>query len=387
MKTSRYLNMITARSRWTAVVFPVLAFLLLLSPISASETPSGDFDGAIETPHPSWFKESFLDFREDIAEASAEGRRLLLYFWQRGCPYCHQLVTDNLAHPDTAQTVRAHFDLIAINMWGDREVVRVDGQTFSEKTLAAALQVQFTPTLLFFDESGRIVLRLDGYHPPADFLKAMEYVYLHRENEGNFHDYLMNDRRDETLVKSEVEEWFIPPPYRLNRHIGNASRPLAVFFERAACSQCDILHHQVMREPLTHQLVQLFDNVLLDAAAQTPVITPSGETTTAARWAKELDINYFPTVVLFDPNGTEIVRAAAAFRTFHMQSLFDYVLTGAYRTQPSLQRYLSTRGEQLREAGYDVDIWSYDLPISFDGQPVSLEKIQAVTGGVAAAGD
>jgi thioredoxin-related protein len=197
----------------------------------------------------------------------------------------------------------------------------------------------------------------------------------------------MNDRRDETLVKSEVEEWFIPPPYRLNRHIGNASRPLAVFFERAACSQCDILHHQVMRESLTHQLVQLFDNVLLDAAAQTPVITPSGETTTAARWAKELDINYFPTVVLFDPNGTEIVRAAAAFRTFHMQSLFDYVLTGAYRTQPSLQRYLSTRGEQLREAGYDVDIWSYDLPISFDGQPVSLEKIQAVTGGVAAAGD
>ena len=70
-----------------------------------------------------------------------------------------------------------------------------------------------------------------------------------------------------------------------------------------------------------------------------------------------------------------------------MQSLFDYVLTGAYRTQPSLQRYLSTRSEQLREAGYDVDIWSYDLPISFDGQSVSLERIQAVTGGVAAAGD
>jgi hypothetical protein len=62
-------------------------------------------------------------------------------------------------------------------------------------------------------------------------------------------------------------------------------------------------------------------------------------------------------------------------------------LTSAYRTQPSLQRYLSTRSELLREAGYDVDIWSYDLPISFDGQSVSLEKIQAVTGGVAAVGD
>ena len=73
MKTSHYLNVITARSRWTAVTFFVLAFLLLISPISASDTPSGEFHGAIETPHPSWFKESFLDFREDIAEAGADG--------------------------------------------------------------------------------------------------------------------------------------------------------------------------------------------------------------------------------------------------------------------------------------------------------------------------
>ncbi|MDG2075896.1 MAG: hypothetical protein P8J24_05030, partial [Arenicellales bacterium] len=72
--------------------------------------------------------------------------------------------------------------------------------------------------------------------------------------------------------------------------------------------------------------------------------------------------------------------------TFHIQSLFDYVLTGAYRMQPSLQRYLSTRSEQLMEAGYDVDIWSYDLPISFDGQPVSFEKFQAVTGGISTGG-
>ena len=141
MKTSRYLNLMDARSRSTAVVFLVLVFLLLISPIHASETRPGKFHGAIETPHPDWFKESFLDFREDIAEAGAEGRRLLLYFWQRGCPYCNQLVTDNLAHPDMVPTVRAHFDLIAINMWGDREVIRVDGQTFSEKTLAAALRV------------------------------------------------------------------------------------------------------------------------------------------------------------------------------------------------------------------------------------------------------
>ena len=383
---SEYFNAMTVFCRSVVTCYFAVALFVLIPSSSASETSSGDFHGAVEAPHPGWFKESFLDFREDIAEASAEGKRLLLYFWQRGCPYCNQLVTDNLAAPDIAQTVRAHFDLIAINMWGDREVVRVDGKMFSEKTLAAALGVQFTPTLLFFDERGGVALRLDGYHPPTDFMKALEYVYLRRENEGSFHNFLMTAQGREIRENREVEDFFMQPPYRLNGQTNRGDRPLAVFFERAACSQCDILHRQVMRESLTRQLIKQFDNVLLDAASQASVITPSGKKTTAALWAEELEVNYFPTIVLFDINGREIVRAASAFRTFHIQSLFDYVLTGAYRMQPSLQRYLSTRSEQLMEAGYDVDIWSYDLPISFDGQPVSFEKFQAVTGGISRGG-
>ena len=35
---------------------------------------------------PAWFKDSFLDVREDIAEATKSGRRLMLYFHQDGCP-------------------------------------------------------------------------------------------------------------------------------------------------------------------------------------------------------------------------------------------------------------------------------------------------------------
>ena len=34
-------------------------------------------------------------------------------------------------------------------MWGDREVLSLDGRTFTEKTFSAALKVQFTPTLVF----------------------------------------------------------------------------------------------------------------------------------------------------------------------------------------------------------------------------------------------
>jgi thioredoxin-related protein len=37
---------------------------------------------------PEWFAQSFLDIREDAAEAARDGKRLMIYFMQDGCPYC-----------------------------------------------------------------------------------------------------------------------------------------------------------------------------------------------------------------------------------------------------------------------------------------------------------
>ncbi len=49
--------------------------------------------GAIDKP--AWFKESFLDLRDDLKEASAANKRVVLYFYQDGCPYCAKLIQDN----------------------------------------------------------------------------------------------------------------------------------------------------------------------------------------------------------------------------------------------------------------------------------------------------
>ena len=48
----------------------------------------------------------------------------------------------------------------------------------------------------------------------------------------------------------------------------------------------------------------------------------------------------------------------AWFKIFHTQSLFDYVHSESYRTEPSFQRYISARADHLIEQGIDVDIWN-----------------------------
>ena len=159
--------------------------LLAVSPLQASESV-GEFLGAKDTNHPAWFKESFLDFEEDIADAADEGKRLVLYFWQTGCPYCNALVEHNFAQRDIVERMQSHYSLVGINMWGDREVIQVGGKTFTEKTLAAALKVNYTPTLLFFNENKKVILRLNGYYPPDEFRTALDWAKASNTSEVSF---------------------------------------------------------------------------------------------------------------------------------------------------------------------------------------------------------
>ena len=345
----------------------ILASLLLVAVqvLLADEEKIGSFSGAKPTTHPTWFKESFLDFEEDIAEAAAQGKRLVLYVYQSGCPYCNALVQHNFAQRDIAQTTRDYFDLVTINMWGDREVIQVGGQSFTEKTLAEALKVQFTPTLLFFNEAGKVVLRVNGYYPPDAFRAALEYARTHTNQSSSFNEFistLPSVNRESGSLHNEV--FFASPPFNLSARDG---RPLAVFFEQSHCLECDTFHQKVLSQPIVRSQVEKLKVVQLDLWSDIPIVTPDGRSTTAREWARELDVGFAPTVVLFDASGAEVVRLEAAFQTFHTQGIFRYVLERAYEQQPSFQRYLSLHADHLREQGYDVDIWSYDRPVARDG--------------------
>ena len=112
-------------------------------------TPGMTNPGSVEFP--AWFKNTFLDLGEDVSEAGREGKRVMLFFYQDGCPYCKKLVEYNFTQHDVVDKARASVDVIAINMWGDREVTWVDGETMSEKDFARKMRVMFTPTILFLD--------------------------------------------------------------------------------------------------------------------------------------------------------------------------------------------------------------------------------------------
>lgn len=331
-----------------------LGAFLVLTGMTVVAAEKAEFRGAGRFEVPGWFKRSFLDMPEDVAEAARGGKRLLLYFGQDGCPYCAALFNTNFSQPHIVDYTRKHFDAIEINIWGNREVTGFSGRKLPEKEFAAQLQVRFTPTILLIGETGETVLRINGYYPPHQFLAALQYAAEKQEGKITFREYLAGLAPPAAKGALHPEPFFAKPPHDLSKIA--SGKPLAVFFEQKDCAGCDRMHGEMLGDPDTRKQIGRFHAIQLDRWSDTPVVTPAGRRTTARQWADELNIAYVPNVVVFD-EGKEVIRIEAFMKGFHFQSVLDYVASGAYRHQPELQRFIRERADALRERGVVVDIW------------------------------
>ena len=314
---------------------------------------------AIASPHaidiPRWFSNSLLDFKDEIPEAAREGKRVMVYFGQDGCPYCKALMKANFGPGMITDKTRRYFVAIAINIWGDAEVTWIDGTKTTEKLLAQRLNVQFTPTLLFFDTDGQTVLRLNGYLPPERFTHVLDYVIARRDRELSLAEYMNTKLAEPEIPVREPRPYLMRDPADLARR--DRGRPLAVLFESPSCKACAAMHGEAFaREPL-RRLMRGFDVARLLPGVPAALVTPDGRRLDAARWARDLKIDLYPTVVFFDARGAEVFRFDGELRPFHIESAFDYVASGAYAREPQFQRFVQARADRLREQGRPVDLW------------------------------
>ncbi|HEC20188.1 MAG TPA: thioredoxin [Gammaproteobacteria bacterium] len=311
------------------------------------DIPEEDFfefeDQPLKTPLtlPDWFKLSFLDLRTDVSELQENHKSgLIVYFGQKFCAYCKAHLTHNWQDPFIVAYTRKYFDVVAINIRGDRPVADVNGKVYrTEKEFAVAQKANFTPTLVFYDTEGNETLRLRGYHPPYQFSAALEYVAQGYYKAEKLKNYLsraasFSEFGNEELNSNDI---FLPPPYALDRSMFPSQMPLAVFFERPRCYACDLLHSgPLSNNVILHTMTQL-EAVQINIVSDTPVITPRGEKTTARQWAEDLGLYYTPTIIFYDEQGKEIIRIDSVVGFYRLNNVLHYVLSKGYLEEPNFQ--------------------------------------------------
>ncbi len=323
--------------------------LLVLCVIAAGNSQADkddeflEFDDTLleqELVYPEWFKLTLGDLNEDIKEAAAAGKSgIIVYFGQKLCAYCEQFLEENLGAPDIKHYVREHYDIIPIDIWGIDDVVDTDGETYTERELSLRYKTNFTPSLIFYGADGKPMFRLRGYYPPYKFRAALAYVTEGFYKEETFKEYL--DRAEPgvffRLAGLNERDFFLEPPYDLDRSDEPAESHLAVFFEQGDCHACDLLHTGPLNEPTTVDEIFKMETVQLNIWSDTPVVTPDGRRTTAREWAKDLNLFYTPTIIFFDYAGKEIMRIDSVVQYYRLLGVLEYINSKAYLTNPDFQ--------------------------------------------------
>lgn len=333
---------------------------IVSAPLLAEQTTEDSLTDNLENPgymeKPDWFKNSFLDIREDIAEATEEGRRLLLYFHQDGCPYCQKLLEDNFGQKEIADLTQNYFDAIAINMWGDREVTDFNGEMTTEKEFAKQLRVQFTPTILLLTETGQVALRINGYYAPHKFVSALNYVGEGNETKIRFRDYFAKQNPVAASGQLHNDPTFLQPPFKFADTSRSSDKPLLVFFEQKQCLSCDELHNDILQREISKELLPRFNVAVVDMWSKETVQTPDGQSMPIRKWAADLNVMHTPGMVFFDKEGKEVFRTEGYLKAFHTHSAMEYVADNVYLQQPEFQRFVEHRADDMRARGIEVDI-------------------------------
>lgn len=323
----------------------VICLTIFVGPAAVADPQKASIQNdhlAADLTHPDWFKDSFLDLRDDLQQATAAGKRgILVFFSTRTCSYCQVFLDTTFADPEIVERVQRHFDVIGLEVMSDLEVTDPQGGLHWAKDFAVREQALFTPTLVFYGAEGLPLLRLVGHQPPDRFRRILDYLEERQYETRTLRAYLHEQDAQPAPGGTLTPEpgLFSPPPYLLDRR-APGGRPLLVLFEQPDCQPCREFHRTVLQQVPIRTHLRAFEVVQLDLLDdRSPVLTPKGQRLTPRGWADQLQLIHAPALLFFDETGSEVLRLDAETGPYRLEGALQYVLEKAYLETPQFQHW------------------------------------------------
>jgi thioredoxin-related protein len=329
----------------------VLGLLSLSLPLQAKK----DFDDYAfgHIGYPEWFKETFYDLDEDLAEARDDGKKgMMILFTTEGCSYCARFIDVSLGDAELAARVQEDFVAVGMEIFDDAMMTTPDGETMPIKAFAKSRGAEFAPTLLFFDTDGKRVLRIPGYQTPQRFGLILDYVSGGHYKTASLRDWyksLLASRKPE--LKLVQDALFVKPPWSLAP--GNG-KPTMVLLEKNGCADCNSFHENVLTIGQVRQSLEKFNVVRLDIEDNSTTITlTDGTKTTPAAFYAESAMSRVPALMFFDETGKKALETDALVLESRIMNSINYTLEKAHEKGWTYQRFARTKSieRNLRQAG------------------------------------
>jgi thioredoxin-related protein len=121
--------------------------------------------------------ESFFERPPYVLDRSrfAAEKPLIVFFERKSCHACDILHSQPLRRPAIRDIVR-NFETVQLDIESDEPVLTPGGEQVTAREWADKLGIFYTPTLLFFDETGKEIIRLDSVAGQYRISGVMRYV-------------------------------------------------------------------------------------------------------------------------------------------------------------------------------------------------------------------
>ena len=118
----------------------------------------------------SFFMKPPYDLRRKVG-----GKPLAVLFESRHCAACDELHKEGFKR-DATRAAMARFDVVRFALSAKDKLTAPDGRSSTAEAWGRELKVSYTPSVLFFDDTGKEVFRLEAYLRPFHFASSFEYV-------------------------------------------------------------------------------------------------------------------------------------------------------------------------------------------------------------------
>lgn len=142
----------------------------LRSYIARADPPNKDSRVAMNTQD--FFEKPPYSLQRSIVPAQAP---LAVFFEQRSCHACDVLHTQPL-QDEITRSLLGRFEVVQLNMWGDTPVVTPDGQKLTAEQWARQLGLFYAPSIVFFDEHGKEIIRVSSVVRVYRLRGVLQYV-------------------------------------------------------------------------------------------------------------------------------------------------------------------------------------------------------------------
>ncbi len=103
------------------------------------------------------------------------GKPLAVLFESRHCAPCDELHREGFTREAT-RAAMSRFDIARFALSARDPLTTPDGRATTAEAWGRELKVGYTPSVLFFDDTGKEVFRLEAYLRPFHFASSFEYV-------------------------------------------------------------------------------------------------------------------------------------------------------------------------------------------------------------------